>query len=100
MLNLDLSRSLRAIFLFLFLPSLAFSFGPYGDVEIISVKDGDTIEVMVEVYPDTFIHTDVRVHGIDTPETRRGVKSGKRIPECEIELGNRAKEYRTRTLAW
>ncbi|PNV83836.1 MAG: hypothetical protein C0610_16795 [Desulfobacteraceae bacterium] len=68
-------------------------YGPYNDVEIVEVKDGDTVAVKVEVWPNTFIATDVRIRGIDTPETRNGVKSGQRIPECEIELGKEAKKY-------
>lgn len=75
--------------------ALAFAFGPYEDVKVLKVKDGDTIEVMVEVWPSTYIGIDVRVRGIDTPETRRGVKSGVRIPECEISKGMEAKSYAT-----
>lgn len=65
----------------------------YPGVKILNVKDGDTVEVMAEVWPDTFVKTDVRVFGIDTPETRRGVKNGKRIPECELILGQIAKKF-------
>lgn len=75
------------------------AFGPYSNVQILEVKDGDTVEVMVEVYPDTYIQTDVRVHGIDTPETRRGVKNGNRIPECELVLGETSKVYAKKLLS-
>lgn len=68
-------------------------YGPYNAVEIVEVKDGDTIAVKVEVWPSTFVVTDVRVRGIDTPETRNGVKSGERIPQCEISMGNGAKAH-------
>jgi micrococcal nuclease len=68
-------------------------YGPYNAVEIVEVKDGDTIAVRVEVWPSTFVVTDVRIRGIDTPETRNGVKSGERIPQCEISMGHGAKAY-------
>lgn len=68
-------------------------YGPYNAVEIVEVKDGDTVAVKVEVWPNTYIATDVRIRGIDTPETRNGIKSGERIPQCEIELGVQAKEF-------
>jgi endonuclease YncB( thermonuclease family) len=74
-------------------------YGPYHDVEILKVKDGDTIAVRVEVWPQVIIQTDIRIRGIDTPETRRGVKSGNRIPECEIVLGMGAKAYAGTLLA-
>ena len=79
-------------------PLLTFAYGPYDSLLIVEVKDGDTVEVIVEVYPSTFIRTDVRVRGIDSPETRRGMKSGHRIPECELVLGRQAKNYAAKIL--
>lgn len=95
MLSRDFLKYLMigVVLLFLFLPAFAFCFGPYQNVEVLSVKDGDTVEVRVEVYPDVFVEADVRVIGIDTPETRRGTKSGEKIPECEIELGKKSKAF-------
>ena len=37
-------------------------------IEIIEVKDGDTLKVMVHQWLDTWLTTSVRVYGIDTPE--------------------------------
>lgn len=68
-------------------------FGPYENVSVLKVKDGDTISVMTLVWPNTYVKIDVRVRGIDTPETRNGIKSGKRIPQCEISRGVGAKSY-------
>ncbi|RLA60689.1 MAG: nuclease [Epsilonproteobacteria bacterium] len=99
--RLDLYFSSWVIALILLSP-LSFAgpvYGPYYDVEILKVKDGDTIAVRVEVWPQVIIQTDVRIRGIDTPETRRGVKSGNRIPECEIVLGLEAKAYAGTLLA-
>ena len=69
----------------------ALSAGPYP-AEVVKVKDGDTVRVSAEVWPDLFIRTDVRIVGIDTPESRRGKKGGVQIPECEIALGSIAKK--------
>lgn len=68
-------------------------FGPYTNVSVLQVKDGDTISVMTNVWPNTYVQIDVRVRGIDTPETRNGTKSGKKIPQCEISRGMGAKSY-------
>jgi endonuclease YncB( thermonuclease family) len=75
----------------LFASLTAFSFGPYP-ATVLEVKDGDTVRVRAEIWPGFFREVDVRVRGIDTPETRRGKKSGVVIPECEIALGNKAKQ--------
>jgi len=37
-------------------------------IEIIEVKDGDTLKVRVHQWLDTWLTTSVRVYGIDTPE--------------------------------
>ncbi len=71
----------------------SYAFGPYRNISIVKVKDGDTVSVLVEVWPDMYRLIDVRVVGVDTPETRRGKKSGIPIPECEILLGHKAKEF-------
>ena len=82
---------MKWIFLLL-LPSLAFAYGPY-DADLIKVKDGDTVKLTVHVWPGLIQLVNVRLKGIDTPESRRGKKSGVRIPECEIELGKMATRF-------
>jgi len=37
-------------------------------IEIIEVKDGDTLKVRIHQWLDTWLTTSVRVYGIDTPE--------------------------------
>lgn len=89
------SRIINFLILMLFSVG-AFSgqiFGPYNSVEILSVKDGDTISAMVAVWPDTYVQVDVRIRGIDAPEIRNGKRNGKTIPQCEISRGNGATSY-------
>lgn len=38
------------------------------EARVLTVKDGDTMAVAVEVWPDVVATTNVRVRGIDTPE--------------------------------
>ena len=77
----------------------AVQFGPYQHVSLVKVKDGDTVTVMVELWPKVYKEIDIRIAGVDTPETRRGTKSGESIPECELVLGQKAKAFATRFLS-
>jgi len=69
-----------------------FAYGPY-DAELISVTDGDTVKLSVAVWPGLVQTANVRLNGIDAPESRRGRKSGVVIPECEIKLGKMAGRF-------
>ncbi|WP_299002112.1 thermonuclease family protein [uncultured Shewanella sp.] len=64
----------------------------YG-AELIKVIDADTIKVRLLLYPGLYQTVNLRIAGIDTPESRRGVKNGQRIRECEIILGHQASDY-------
>lgn len=58
--------------------------------ELLKVIDADTIKLRLELYPGLYKDVNLRVSGIDTPESRRGMKSGVRIEECEVSLGKSA----------
>jgi len=49
------------------------------ETELISVYDGDTFKVRVEIWPSVFIETSIRVRGIDTPEIRGKCRQEKRM---------------------
>jgi micrococcal nuclease len=60
--------------------------------EIVKYIDGDTIDVIIDLGFSTFVKKRIRLHGIDTPETRtrdkeekkRGLKAKARLIElCE-----------------
>ena len=64
--------------------------------EIVRYIDGDTIDVIIDLGFSTFVKKRIRLHGIDTPETRtrdkeekkRGLKAKKRLQElCEESTG-------------
>jgi len=38
------------------------------EIDVIEVKDGDTLKVRVHQWLDTWLTTSVRIYGIDTPE--------------------------------
>jgi len=61
--------------------------GPYQAI-VIKVIDADTIKMEVLIWPNLFTETNVRVHGIDTPETTWRAKS-----ECEKQDGRAATEF-------
>lgn len=61
--------------------------------ELIKVIDGDTIKLRLELYNKLYKDVNVRLALVDAPESRRGVKQGKPVPECELELGKQAKEF-------
>lgn len=65
--------------------------------ELIKVLDADTIKLRLELYPGLFKEVNLRVAGIDTPESRHGLKNGQPIAECEIAQGKKATVY-ARTL--
>jgi endonuclease YncB( thermonuclease family) len=62
--------------------------GPYT-ATIERVIDGDTVVVLINVFPSLFARLSVRVNGVDTPE------SLKRFSKCEKEqlLGLEAKHF-------
>ncbi len=55
---------------------------------LVEVKDGDTVRLAIQVWPDQTITTNVRVVGIDTPEKGWRAKCPK-----EAELGMAATAY-------
>lgn len=65
-------RHTLILILLVLAPALAFSadWPDYDKLEILRVKDGDTVSALIEVYPDTFVKTDVRVSGVNTAESR------------------------------
>jgi len=56
---------------------------------VLKVVDGDTLRVTVVGWPDPFTPIDVRVAGLDTPESRRPPAKA----ACEVALGEAAKSY-------
>lgn len=58
-------------------------------IQVSRVVDGDTIDAIIDLGFDTHIHKRIRLHGIDTPETRtrdkeekkRGLAAKKRLQE-------------------
>lgn len=57
-------------------------------IEILEVKDGDTIKVRVHQWLDTYLETTIRVLGVDTPE-----KGWRGKCDYERELGKRATAF-------
>ncbi len=57
-------------------------------IEIIEVKDGDTIKVRVHQWLDTYLETNIRVLGVDTPE-----KGWRAKCDFERELGEQATAF-------
>ena len=84
----------KSVFFLLFAASLFFAViayaaepplpGPYS-ATVISVVDGDTVNVKVKIWLGLYQEVAVRIDGIDTPETR-----GAKCPS-ERELGLKAK---------
>ena len=66
--------------------------GPYLVLSY-QVLDGDSIRVVLPVWFDQTVQVNLRLRGIDAPETRRGTKGGQAIAPCEIEDGKKAKAY-------
>ena len=58
--------------------------------QLIKVIDADTIKLRLELYPGLFKEINLRITGIDAPESRRGVKNGVRITQCEVTNGRAA----------
>tara|TARA_R110002020_G_C16181441_1_gene764861 strand:+ start:761 stop:1117 length:357 start_codon:yes stop_codon:yes gene_type:complete len=50
----------------------------YKIKEVIKVLDGDTVDVLVDLGFHTYVKKRVRLHGIDTPETRTRDKEEKK----------------------
>lgn len=61
------------------LPASAFE---YRDVQVLKVKDGDTVLVRVEVWPQTFVEVNIREDGVNTPEKRPRKSSCGDSPNC------------------
>jgi len=61
------------------------------DASLIKVIDGDTVKLKLELYPGLYKVVNLRIQGIDAPESRNGIKGKQRISECEIEQGKLAK---------
>jgi len=57
-------------------------------IEVIEVKDGDTLKVRVHQWLDTWLTTNIRVYGVDTPE-----KGWRGKCAYEKELGIQATEF-------
>lgn len=68
--------------IFLMLVSL---FGPYH-ADVVRVIDGDTVEVMAEVFPGAFQKFGLRLDGVNAPETRT-------LNLCEKKAGLKVKHY-------
>lgn len=60
-------------------------YGPYV-ADYLRTIDGDTVEVVIHIYPGISIHTRVRERTIDTPDLRS------RIP-CEREIAEQAATF-------
>jgi micrococcal nuclease len=86
--------ALAALFLFGAVAAIA---GEEYTVKIERVIDGDTVK-LVDGFcqPAIFCVNEIRVFGIDTPESRRGTGGGKCIKE--IKLGLIAKQWARETL--
>ncbi len=65
---------------------------------LIKVIDGDTVKLQLELYPGLSKIVNLRIQGIDTPESRNGMKANQRISECEIALGKQAKAHASKVL--
>lgn len=72
----------------IFLSGIALAHYQSDQVEVVSVSDGDTIKVIIQLYPDLTQRVNVRLYGIDTPETSWRAKC-----EEEWEAGIRAWSY-------
>jgi len=71
--------------LFVLLAASNPAYGPYN-ATVIKAKDADTITVAVELWPGLVQMIDLRLYGIDTPESRT-----KNL--CEKRQGLQAKEF-------
>ncbi|MDD1781151.1 hypothetical protein LRP49_08025 [Enterovibrio sp. ZSDZ35] len=61
--------------------------------KLIKVISGDTVRVLLEVYPHQYTVVDLRLYGIEAPQNQQGEKHGAPISECEIALGKAAKQH-------
>jgi len=66
-------------------------YGPYS-AKLIRVLDGDTVEILVPLWPGLTKTTKLRLSGVNTPEMRRA-------SECEKKAGQQAKEFTVQFLA-
>lgn len=90
-INTRISTFVCILLFSILIPSVAFSkdelLNSYP-IEVIEVKDGDTLKVRVHQWIDTWLTTSIRIYGINTPEkTWRG--------KCDAEraLGEQATTF-------
>ena len=92
-----MSRSERWLLIFLVgfgAAAMAFiskvSYGHHFEytAELVSVYDGDSMTLRMEIYPGVHVDEKVRLHGVDTPEYGWRAQC-----EFEEELANLAKDY-------
>jgi len=50
----------------------------YSISKVIKVVDGDTVDALIDLGFKTFVHKRIRLHGINTPETRTRDKKEKK----------------------
>lgn len=80
-------RLLRLLFLTVALATTGASSlpGPIP-VEVLKVKDGDTLKVRVRIWLDQYVTVSVRVLGVDTPEMRARCPEERRGAEAAREF--------------
>lgn len=54
--------------------------------DVLSVYDGDSIKVSLELMPDLFFSRSIRINGIDTPEIRGKCSKEKRLAKKSKDL--------------
>lgn len=64
-------------------------YGPYA-AEYVATIDGDTVDLILHIYPGQTVAVRVRERSVDTPELRKS-------PDCEKVVARRATEF-TRSL--
>lgn len=62
------------------------------DGKVVRLKDGDTLVLEIAGWPAPFNPIDVRVDGIDTPESRQ-TSGKKKIKKCELAMGRKSSAY-------
>ncbi|MCK5020811.1 MAG: thermonuclease family protein [Candidatus Peribacteraceae bacterium] len=76
------------------------SYGTIYDVEVIKVIDGDTIKVSVDVWPKWKTEVNVRLNGVNAPESQRPITPigysnliSQELKQCEKNAGIKAKNF-------
>ena len=65
----------------------------YDHVIVLEVVDGDTLEFEIDQGFETFTKTRIRVLDLDTHETRRIKRKGKKVSEAEVAKGKECENY-------